>query len=119
MAYDKQEIFEKAKEVTVKNKLFFIEDIVSFLPCSKNYFYDHFPPDSNEYDELKGFLETNRVTLKVNMRKKWYDSESPALQMGLMKLLSNDEELRKLSMKHQVSEDAEKPIFKNIDLDVD
>lgn len=104
MAYNKQEIFEKAKEVTVKNKLFFIEDIVAFLPCSKNYFYDHFPPDSNEYDELKGLLETNRVTLKVNMRKKWYDSESPALQMGLMKLLSNDEELRKLSMNVQAHE---------------
>jgi hypothetical protein len=36
-----------------------------------------------------------------------------------MKLLSNDEELRKLSMQHQVNEEAEKPIFNGINLDTD
>jgi hypothetical protein len=98
--YDQKKIFEQAKEVTVKNKLFFIEDIVAFLPCSKNYFYDHFPPDSNEYDELKGLLETNRTELKVSMRSKWYKSNAPALQMALMKLIATPEELRKLSMQY-------------------
>jgi len=101
MAYDRKKIFEQAKEVTVKNKLFFIEDIVAFLPCSKNYFYDHFPPDSNEYDELKALLDTNRTTLKVSMRSKWYTSNAPALQMALMKLIATPEELRKLSMNVQ------------------
>jgi len=104
MAYDKNKIFEQAKEVTVKNKLFFIEDIVAFLPCSKNYFYDHFPPDSNEYDELKALLDTNRTTLKVSMRSKWYTSNAPAFQMALMKLIATPEELRKLSMQFIESE---------------
>jgi len=104
MAYDRKKIFEQAKEVTVKNKLFFIEDIVAFLPCSKNYFYDHFPPDSNEYDELKALLDTNRTTLKVSMRSKWYTSNAPALQMALMKLIATPEELRKLSMQFIESE---------------
>ncbi len=104
MAYDKNKIFEQAKEVTVKHKLFFIEDIVAFLPCSKNYFYDHFPPDSNEYDELKALLDTNRTTLKVSMRSKWYTSNAPALQMALMKLIATPEELRKLSMQFIESE---------------
>ena len=104
MAYDKKKIFEQAKEVTVKNKLFFIEDIVAFLPCSKNYFYDHFPPDSNEYDELKALLDTNRTTLKVSMRSKWYTSNAPALQMALMKLIATPEELKKLSMQFIESE---------------
>jgi hypothetical protein len=35
-----------------------------------------------------------------------------------MKLIASPEELRKLSMNHQVTEEVEKPIFKNIDLDV-
>jgi hypothetical protein len=115
MAYDRKKIFEQAKEVTVKNKLFFIEDIVAFLPCSKNYFYDHFPPDSNEYDELKGLLETNRTELKVSMRSKWYKSNAPALQMALMKLIANEDELRKLSITYidqEVSEKSEPRIFK-------
>jgi hypothetical protein len=118
MAYDKQKIFEQAKEMIVKHKLFFIEDIVAFLPCNKTTFYDFFPVDSNESNELKGLLETNRVELKVSMRSKWYKSNAPALQMALMKLIASPEELRKLSMNHTVNEDAEKPIFNSIDLDV-
>ncbi len=98
MAYDKLKIFNQAKEVIIKNKLFFVEDIVAFLPCTKPTFYDFFPPDSNELNELKELLETNRTELKVSMRSKWYKSNAPALQMALMKLLSTPEELRKLSM---------------------
>ena len=116
MAYDKNKIFEQAKEVTVKHKLFFIEDIVAFLPCSKNYFYDHFPPDSNEYDELKALLDTNRTTLKVSMRSKWYTSNAPALQMALMKLIATPEELKKLSMQFIESENKNTTIqILNID----
>lgn len=118
MAYDREKIFEQAKEMIVKHKLFFVEDIVAFLPISKTTFYEYFTPDSNEMNELKGLLEVNRVTLKVSMRSKWYTSNAPALQMALMKLIASPEELRKLSMNHQVTEEVEKPIFKNIDLDV-
>jgi hypothetical protein len=104
MAYDKKKIFEQAKEVIVKHKLFFIEDIVAFLPCDKTTFYRFFEPESNEYNELKGLLETNRTTLKVSMRSKWYTSNAPALQMALMKLIASPEELRKLSMQFIESE---------------
>lgn len=100
MAYDKKKIFEQAKEVIVKNKLFFIEDIVAFLPCGKTTFYEFFPPDTNEMNELKGLLETNRTELKVSMRSKWYKSNAPALQMALMKLIATPEELKKLSMQY-------------------
>jgi len=106
MAYDRIKIFEQAKEMIVKHKLFFIEDIVSFLPFSKPTFYDFFPPDSNETNELKGLLEINRTTLKVSMRSKWYTSNAPALQMALMKLIATPEELRKLSMQFVESENT-------------
>jgi len=98
MAYDRNKIFEQAKEVIVKHKLFFIEDIVAFLPISKKTFYEYYPLDSNESNELKELLEVNRVTLKVSMRSKWYTSNAPALQMALMKLIASPEELKKLSM---------------------
>ena len=100
MAYDRKKIFEQAKEVIVKHKLFFVEDIVSFLPCGKTAFYEFFPPDTNEMNELKGLLETNRTELKVSMRSKWYKSNAPALQMALMKLIATPEELKKLSMQY-------------------
>ena len=108
MAYNRKKIFNQAKEVTVKNKLFFIEDIVSFLPCDKTTFYRFFEPNSNEYNELKELLEQNRTELKVSMRSKWYKSNAPALQMALMKLIATPEELRKLSMQFIESENTHK-----------
>jgi hypothetical protein len=118
MAYDKVKIFQQAKEMIVKHKLFFVEDIVAFLPIAKKTFYEYFPIESDESNELKELLETNRVELKVSMRSKWYKSNAPALQMALMKLIANPEELRKLSMTHQAVEKFETPIFNGLDLDV-
>ena len=109
MAYDRKKIFEQAKEMIVKHKLFFVEDIIAFIPCSKQTFYDFFPVESDELDSLKTLLETNRTELKVSMRSKWYKSNAPALQMALMKLICSDEERKKLSMTYNdVTTDGEK-----------
>ena len=97
MAYDRKKIFEQAKEVIVKHKLFFIDDIVAFLPIAKSTFYEW---KLEQSEELKELLEQNRVELKVSMRSKWYKSNSPALQMALMKLIANKDELKRLSMQY-------------------
>jgi len=116
MAHDKQKIFEQAKDVILKNKLFFIEDIVAYLPIGKPTFYDYYPVGSNEMNELKALLEVNRVTLKVSMRSKWYTSNAPALQMALMKLICNDEERKMLSM--QFIESENKLEVKRIEVEI-
>ncbi len=100
MAYDKAKIYEQAKEVTVKNKLFFIEDIVAFLPITKKTFYEYFPLQSDESNELKELLQINKTELKVGLRKKWFSSNNATLQMALMKLICSDEERKMLSMNH-------------------
>ena len=100
MAYDKTKIFEQAKELTVKHKLFFVEDIIAMLPCSKSTFYEFYPEGSDELDILKELIDTNRITIKVGLRKKWNDSEAPALQLSLYKLICSNEERKNLSMTH-------------------
>lgn len=119
MAYDRIKIFEQAKEMVVKHKLFFMDEVPDFLPCSRSTFYDFFPNNSDELDSLKELISINKTQIKTSMRSKWYQSDNPTLQMGLMKLISTPEELRKLSMTHNAVEEVEKPIFKTIDLDVD
>lgn len=100
MAYDTENLKEKAIEAIEEHRLFFIEDVVAYLPCSKDCFYNHFPTESDEYDTIKELLEQNRIEVKVSMRSKWYKSDNPTLQMGLMKLLASDEERKNLAMKH-------------------
>ena len=114
MAYDRKKIFEQAKEAITKHKLFFVEDIVAFLPISKKTFYEYFPIESNESNELKELLETNRTELKVSMRSKWYKSNAPALQMALMKLICTDEERKKLAM--QYSENLSNHTIENFNI---
>ena len=97
MAYDKDKVYEQAKEAIEKHKLFFIDDIVAFLPIAKSTFYEW---KLEQSEQLKAMLEKNRIELKVSMRSKWYKSNAPALQMALMKLIANPEELKKLSMNY-------------------
>lgn len=97
MAYNKQKLYKQALNVIEKNKLFFIEDVVSYLPCSKPTLYELFPIDSNELNTIKELLEKNRTEIKVSMRSKWYKSDNPTLQMGLMKLIGTDEEADRLN----------------------
>jgi len=107
MAYDKLKIFEQAKEMIVKHKLFFIEDIIAFIPIASSTFYLW---EMEKSEELKGLLQTNRIELKVSMRSKWYKSNAPALQMALMKLIASPEELKKLSMQFIESENVNKNV---------
>ena len=64
MAYDRKKIFKQAKKAITKHKLIFVDDIVSFLPISKMTFYEFFPLESNESNELKELLEQNRKAFK-------------------------------------------------------
>ena len=105
--YNRVKIYEQAKEVIVKHKLFFIDDICAFLPISRTTFYDW---GFDKSDELKELLETNRVSLKVSMRSKWYTSNAPALQMALMKLIASPDELKRLAMTYQDVTSDGKPL---------
>ncbi len=98
MAYDTTELKTQAVKAIIENDLYFISDVIACLPCSKQTFYDH---GLDQLDDIKKELEKNRINAKMEMRKKWLKSDNATMQMGLMKLLSEDEELRKLSMEHK------------------
>ena len=96
MAYKTEELEKQALEAIEKHKLFFIEDIVSYLPCNKTTFYEH---KLNESNDIKEALLKVKTDIKVSMRSKWYKSENATLQMGLMKLIASDDERKRLSQK--------------------
>ena len=108
MAYDKKKILKQTHELIEKHGLLFIEDIIALLPCDKTTFYRFFPPDSNEYNEIKSGLEKNRVSMKSNMRQKWYKSDNPTLQVALMKIIANEDEAARLSGNNMVKVETNK-----------
>jgi hypothetical protein len=111
MAYDTEKLYNQAIKAIEENNLFFIEDVIALLPCDKTTFYRHFDVKSNEYNTLKEMIEANKVSVKLKMRKKWLDSDNATLQMGLMKLITTDEERKRLAtsymetkQKHEVAD---------------
>lgn len=100
MAYDKETLYQQAIKAIQENSLYFIEDIIALLPCSKPTFYDHFPVNSDEFNKLKDMIEVNKIAQKVKMRKKWGDSDNATLQMALMKLIATDDERKRLAVSY-------------------
>lgn len=115
MAYDKQELEEKAIKAIEENELVFIEDVISFMPCGRSTFYNY---ELDELEDIKERLEKNKINLKRTLRNKWLMSDSPVLQIALYKLLGSDEERKKLSNNRQspdaIEYDREMPLFLDI-----
>jgi len=100
MAYDKAKLYEQAKEVIEKNNLFFIEDIVAFIPCDKTTFYRLFPVECNEYNDLKERLDQNKIKTKSGIRAKLWKSEKAAELLALYRLIATPEEHQKLNQSY-------------------
>lgn len=119
MAKDKNKIFNDAIRIAKEKKCFFIEQLVSFLPIAKPTFYDYYPIGSNEMNAIKDVLDANRVEVKTAMYNKWFKSDAPALQIGLMKLIATDEEAHRLNgSKQEIKTETINAPFKGIDLSV-
>ena len=97
MAFKTKDLHKQALKIIKEKKLFFIEDVVAFMPCTKGTFYSHFPIDSEMMAEIREELDRNKVAVKSSLRKKWYESKNATLQIALMKLISTDEERKKIS----------------------
>ena len=112
MTYNnKQEIFEKAKELMGKHNFVFMEHLIAFLPISKQTFYVYFPVGSDEMDYIKKLMEKAKVTKKYNILVKWEKSEDVKAQKYLYMLTGNREERQRLSglpTDDDVKEQAEK-----------
>jgi hypothetical protein len=94
MAYDLEELTKQSIEAIKKNRLYFIEDVVSFLPCTKGTFYNN---KLHEIDAIKEALTKNKVNTKVSMRRKWAESDNATLQVALMKLIGTEDEAHRLN----------------------
>ncbi len=94
MAYTTEELEKMALEAIKENDLYFNSDIAAFLPCCEKTLYNH---ELQELQVIKDALNENRVKSKTKMRKKWKDSDNASLQIGLYKLIANDEERKRLA----------------------
>ena len=101
MAYDTKKLERQALEAINKYKLIWIEEVLSYLPCSKQTFYDH---GLDKLDTIKNAITKNRTDLKVGLRKKWYDSDNPTTQIALYKLIGTEDESDRINSQKNKTE---------------
>lgn len=100
MAYDKKKIYNQAVKAIEENNLFFIGDVVAFIPVTKKTFYEWWPADSDECNTLKEMLEDNKIKTKSGIRAKLWKSEKAAELLALYRLIANKEEHMKLNQQY-------------------
>jgi len=100
MAFDRDKLYQQAQTAITENNLFFIEDVVAFIPCSKPTLYEHFPVGSNELNNLKDLLEQNKIRTKSAIRAKLYKSPKASELLALYRLICTPEERKKLNQNY-------------------
>ena len=100
MAFDRDKLYQQAETAIKENNLFFIEDIIAFIPCSKQTFYDYFPVGSDEMDDLKDLLEQNKIRTKSAIRAKLYKSPKASELLALYRLICTPEERKMLNQNY-------------------
>ena len=98
--YNKKKLQKDAENAIKENNLFFIEDVVAMLGIDKSTFYKYFPSESNESNELKKYLNKNRALIKMDLRKKWSESDNATTQLALYKLICDTDERKRLSVSY-------------------
>lgn len=79
-------------QVIEERNLFFIEDLVAFLPCDRATFYRKFPHGCDECDAIKRALETNKVRTKSAIRHRLFNMDNPTAQIALYRMIATPEE---------------------------
>jgi hypothetical protein len=104
MAYNTEELYKMALKIIKEKKLRTIEDLISYMPCDRSTWYNHFGKKLDKSDTIKKELEQNKVIKKELEQNKVAFKErlvnmwtslthtSPATQIFLYKLCANKEE---------------------------
>ena len=110
MSYTTSNLKDNATKSIKKHNLYFIEDVVSFLPCSRSTFYEHFPKGSKSAVELIELLESNRVNTKQEIRNKLLQSSKSSELLAVYKMIATDEERKALSSQYVESTNTNKEV---------
>lgn len=104
MAYTKEEklaIFETAKtKIQADDNVLFMDDVISELPISKKTFYEWWPKDSEEYDELWRLITDNRVKVKKYIRLKLRVSGKAAELLSLYRMICTEDERKAINQNY-------------------
>ena len=95
---DEKKVEKEILSIIESENLFDIDTIFAYYKgCCKATFYNN---NLHELDTIKSALENNRQITKQDLKKKWFESENPTVQIALFKLIATPEERKSLSQNY-------------------
>ena len=80
MPYDRdaniEKVYKLCLETLEKEDVTTIGDLVTYLPISKETFYQYYPIGSDEFDIIKRAIEKRKMKTKQLLRKVWRSQKS-------------------------------------------
>lgn len=85
--------------------LLFVQDVIDLMPISNATFYLYFPDGSDVLDKIKKLLNKNKVGKRIEMRKKFSESDNSAVQLAFYKLIASRQERQAIATTYVVTDD--------------
>lgn len=113
-----ENLHRTAMNAIKKHKLWWMCDVVAYLPCSHDTFYRRIAVGSEEYEEIVKSLSLNRIREKIELRTKIKDKNESGGLLALYKILCSQEERKRLSLAYVETKDAPEESEKETTLDL-
>jgi hypothetical protein len=98
MEEDKAKYYEEyLLRVIKENKVTFFDHCFGFTPFSRGTAYNH---KLHELDTIKDAIDKNKLSTKNVLINKWVTSDNATLNLAAYRLLSNEEEHKKLNQSY-------------------
>lgn len=107
VTFPKEELYSEALRCIEEYNLFFMHELIAFMPCPVRYFNEAFPEGSQERIDFYEVLDKNKVAMCAKLRKDFLESSAPQLKLALYKLAASKEELQRLTKTYSENENRD------------
>ena len=97
--YTKEYLLKKSLKVIEEHTPTTIEELISFLGCSKPTFYSKIKINSKEYEQIFDALKLAKLRVSNKLKAKIIESDNPTLIISGIKLYGSEED--KLALNQQ------------------
>lgn len=101
--YTKEYLLKKSLKVIEEHTPTTIEELISFLGCSKPTFYSKIKINSKEYEQIFDALKLAKLRVSNKLKAKILESDNPTLIISGIKLYGSEEDKQALNQNINVN----------------
>jgi len=101
--YTKEYLLKKSLNVIEEHTPTTIEELISFLGCSKPTFYNKIKINSQEYEQIFDALKLAKLRVSNKLKAKILESDNPTLIISGIKIYGSDEDRQALNQNINVN----------------